>query len=82
MDSYYSETITMNEINEQIIEWYQEVENILDGNQNELDEIAALIKASKYIAAFNYVDRFIDNNKIETTENYKSLTTDLYLTLK
>lgn len=72
----------MSDIKNQINEWYLELEDILSENQNELDEVAELIKNNKYIAAFNYVDRFIDKNKIETSENYKDITTDLYLSLK
>lgn len=72
----------MSDIKNQINEWYLELEDILSENQNELDEVAELIKNNEYIAAFNYVDRFIGKNKIATSENYKDITTDLYFSLK
>ena len=72
----------MSVVKDQINEWYLELENILGENQGELDEVAVLIENNKHIAAFNYVDKFIDKNKIETSESYKDMTIDLYLSLK
>lgn len=72
----------MSDIENLVSEWCLELENVFAGNQNELDEVMALIKNNEQIAAFNYVDKFIDKNKIETTDKYKDLTTDLYLSLK
>ena len=71
----------MNNVQDQMNEWHLELKNVLSEHQNELNNATELIKDNQYIAAFNYVDSIIAKNNVKTSERFKDITTDLYLSL-